>query len=132
MLIAMSVSKPDRPWVVDWFETLSIVVLGFEVAFLGVTWDDLFWVPLMLWIILAVTRRKSSVARWIFSAIYGAGFVIIVWLAAAGMLRLAEMEWTGWVLSVASVVQVTLLWSPATTEWLALRWHRTTAVEPSR
>jgi hypothetical protein len=119
MLLVMSARKPDRPLVVDWFETLSIVVLGFEVAFLGVTWDDLFWVPLLLWNILSVTRRRSSVARWIFSAIYGAGFVIMVWLAAAGMIRLADMEWTGWMLSVASIVQLILLWSSATSEWLA-------------
>lgn len=132
MLMAMSVRKPDRPWVVDWFETLSIVVLGFEVAFLGVTFDVLFWVPLILWTILSVTRRKSSIARWIFSAIYGAGFVIIVWLAAAGMLRLADMEWTGWVLSVASIVQLTLLWSPATSEWLALSRPSATADKASR
>jgi hypothetical protein len=75
----------------------------------------------MLWIILSVTRRKSPVARWIFSAVYAIGFVLTAYLAMAGMFQLSDIEWIGWTLFALAIVQLALIWPTATSKWLAKR-----------
>jgi hypothetical protein len=125
----MSEPEQDRPQVVQWFEILSVFVVAFDVAFVHLSWLDLLWDPLILWAVLSVTRRKSNLARWLFSAFYGAGFLIIITLFAIGQMRLWDFEWTGWVLSVANVVQIALLWSPATSKWVASKGRNASYVE---
>ena len=88
--------QSERPHSVATFETLSIIFLAFELAFVsGFTWGDLVWVPLTLWVVLSITRRKSSVARWIFTALCGFGFATMAYLFAAAPADVSKMEWTG-------------------------------------
>jgi hypothetical protein len=119
----------NRPWTVEWFEILSILVVGFDVAFVHLSWFDLLWDPLILWAVLSVTRRQSNVARWTFSGFYLAGFLIMLSLGVFGTLRLTDLEWTAWVLSVANIMQIVLLWSPATSEWIGSRGRRAYYIE---
>ena len=86
----------------------------------GFTWGDLVWVPLMLWVVLSITRRKSIVARWIFTVLYGFGFAIMAYaFFAASLAELSKMEWRIWVLTAAAVAQLALLWSRGTSQWIA-------------
>ena len=114
--------RVERPLSVTLFETLSVAVLAFEMMFAsGFSWEDLIWVPLMLWIILSVTRGKSSTGRWIFSALHVCGFLLMIYLLSRGLLRHSGITWPALVVTLASVPQLILLWSPTTSKWLASR-----------
>ena len=118
----MEARQAERPHSVAAFETLSVAYLAFELVFVpGFTWHDLVWVPLALWIVLSVTRRKSRVARWIFTALCGSGFAIMVYIFVAGLAELSQVDWAGWVLSAAAIAQLALLWSQGTSRWIASR-----------
>ena len=126
---AMATRTAKRPRSVAAFETLSIICLVLELVFgPGFTWDDLIWAPLMLWIVLSVTRRKSSVARWIFTLLYGLGVALLASIIAVGMVGPSDLKWTGWGLTLVGVVQLAMLWSQGTSRWIASR--RFDAMQP--
>jgi hypothetical protein len=82
-------------------------------------WDALIFVPLTLWVILSVSRGRSSVARWIFTAFYALGFILAAYGFAAKMARVEDITAAAWGLTIASVAQLWLLWSSDTSRWLA-------------
>lgn len=75
----------------------------------------------MLWVVLSITRRRSRVARWIFTTLYGPGFVIFAYLLATGWAKLSEVEWTTWLLLVVAIAELALLWARTTSEWVSPR-----------
>lgn len=118
----MQADEPQRPNSVAAFETLSLLSLAIDLILVsGFTWADLLWIPLMLWAVLSITRRRSSVARWVFTALYGLGFVIVAYLLATGLAKLSEVEWTGWLLSGLAIAQLALLWARTTSDWVSPR-----------
>lgn len=112
----------ERPQSVAVFEVLSVAALAFELILVsGFTWDDAISIPIMLWIILSVTRRKSSLARWLFSAFYAFGFIVMAYLFTTGTLEMQSVRWTVWLLTMLALIQLVLLWAPSTSRWIALR-----------
>lgn len=113
---------PPRPPVVTVFEALSVALLvadlllspGFELA-------DLLWVGLVLWLVLLVSRRRSRIARWIFTALTAAGVALLVYFASSRTVNFGTVGWSGWALTAAALVQMALLWSPPMSRWIASR-----------
>ncbi|ANY20004.1 hypothetical protein A6F68_01488 [Tsuneonella dongtanensis] len=109
---------------VQLFESISIVVLAWDLIIdSGMTLDDLIWVPLYLWLVLSISRKRSSTARLILTGMFVASLIFV-----AGILTIAPSEafsqitarhWTlgliGWFLGG---LQLWLAWSRPTTEWL--------------
>jgi hypothetical protein len=111
-----------RPRVVGRFETLSILMLAADLMFAsGVDWSDLFWMPMMLWIILSITRRGSRLARWIFTAMYALGACLIAYFVISGLLPLRSMSLAGWVMTIGGMAELGLLWSPAMSQWITFK-----------
>lgn len=106
----------DRPQIVTWFESLSIFVVVAEVIF-GSGWDSLIFLPLVLWI----SRGRSSIARWIFTALYALGCILGAYGVATKIIGLGAIKPAAWVLTVAAIVQLWLLWSADTSRWLSAK-----------
>ena len=109
------------------FETIAIVLLGAELVISeGLSLSDLLWVPLSLWIILSITRKRSQLARTIFTALFGLGYILLLaaLLAASGE-ELAEVKTNDWLLvlafSLLAAFKFWLLWCSSTSRWLATR-----------
>lgn len=126
-----SPSDPRPPTVV-WLEGLSILLLIAEVitSVEGESRDWLWIVvaPLLLWIILSITRGRSKVARWIYTALTGYSLLaLLYWLIAdlrdAGASNLGDFPFREWAVTfpwlVFWLVELWLLWSPATSRWIA-------------
>lgn len=112
-----------RPSSVAFFETVSIGALALEIVSgtgvaAGSAFMDLLWLVFMLALILAVSRRRSLIARLGFTALYGIGFVGLIFIFSAGHLAHANVTPMAWLLMATSVVQLALLWSGTTTRWL--------------
>lgn len=113
-------TQAERPKIVEYFELGSVALLAIELLVgSGLAWDDVIWVPLMLWLILSITRRKSSLARWILSAVFGLGASLLILLFVRGVVPLAVLTWPAWLLLLASIAQFAILWSPVMSRWLA-------------
>ncbi len=87
----------------------------------GVTWVDVIWVALMLWIIGSITRGRSGTARWIFTVFAALGLFFFALALLKGMTGLSDISPAALPLTFAVVVQLWLLWSPATSRWIASR-----------
>ena len=125
--MSFSLKPADRPQTVTWFEWLSILVVIAGLNFgEWLRWDALIWVPLSLWIILSISRRGSSIARWIFTALYAIGFLVGAYGLATNIIALADFTPASWVLNAASVAQLWLVWSADTSRWLASTKERRT------
>ena len=117
-----------RPQTVATFEVLSVIVLALELILVsGFTWDDAISLPIMLWMIFSVTRQRSGLARWLFSAIYAFGFFVSAYLFADGTLEVQSVRWTIWLFLMLGIIQLSLLWAPATSQWIASRAKRADA-----
>lgn len=116
-----SLIPTGRPQTVTWFEWLSTLVVIAELISFGSGWLDLAWALLILWIIISISRRRSSIARWIFTAIYVLGYFKGAYDLAADNFGLADIASEEWALAVATIVQLWLVWSPGTSRWLASR-----------
>ncbi len=120
----------ERPQTVVWFELLSFPVLAGDAIFdPGLTWIDLIWVALMLWIIGSITRGRSGTARWIFTVFAALGFFFFGLALLTGMTGLSDISPAALLLTFAAVVQLWLLWSPATSRWIASRGQQAAGAE---
>lgn len=115
-----SLGPADRPQTVTWFEWLGIFVIIAEVIDTGFHWFALIWAPLMLWIIISISRRRSSGARLIFTSLYALGFIWDIYRLVMHQSELANGP-VDWGLAAATMLQLLLVWSPATSRWLASR-----------
>jgi uncharacterized membrane protein len=112
----------DRPRTVFAFETVSILTIAADLVLAsGFSWVDLVWTPLMLWLILSITRRRSRNGRWLFSALYALGLVLLAFFINQGVIQLGSFTWAAWLLMVAGLLQLVLLWSAPTSRWLEPR-----------
>lgn len=124
-------TKP--PSTVSALETISILMIAGSVVFNGIKIDgdlisSLLSLALILWLVLKVTRRRSSRARVALTVMAALG------LGAAMLALVYYGSWTqvfketsinptasllgaivGFVLTVAQLI---LLWHPMTTEWI--------------
>ena len=124
-------TKP--PSTVSALETISILMIAGSVIFNGIKIDgdlisSLLSLALILWLVLKVTRRRSSRARVALTVMAALG------LGAAMLALVYYGSWTqvfketsinptasllgaivGFVLTVAQLI---LLWHPMTTEWI--------------
>lgn len=105
------------------FEWLSIVLIALEVVSgetitAGSAFSDLLVLALNFGLVLAISRGRSRVARWAFTLLYAAGFAFMIYAFSNGLLRPSSVTWLAWLMWCASVLQLALLWSPATTLWL--------------
>ena len=116
----METSESSAPASVVSFELLGVASLAFDMVFgMGVDWFSIFWVPLMLGLIFGVTRGRSGVARSAFTLIFAFGGALILYFFATGLLAPTDMLTSGWIMTAASIFQLWLLWSPATSDWIA-------------
>ncbi|HEV2079237.1 MAG TPA: hypothetical protein VGR19_04995 [Allosphingosinicella sp.] len=122
-------STPDqRPQKVVWFEVISILLLIAD-AFDSVggrapTWFVMLFVLLMLWLILSISRRRSNVARWIFTVFLAAFILLLIYDLAthrmeSGVFNLAEIRVVDWLLGLGTMLQLWLLSSADTRRWIA-------------
>lgn len=75
--------------------------------------------------ILAVTRRKSALARWIYTGlILLASGLVAVAIWRDGAPHPSELHWADWVLIPATIAQLILLWSRPMSVWIATRAKR--------
>ena len=85
-------SKDDRPNIVKYFEIMNLTVLFIGVIIAAISYkqtleiaNPLFigfmqffvWI-IMLWIILAITRKRSGVAKWIFIITFVVGIPLYI------------------------------------------------------
>jgi len=116
----MEASKSSPPASVVSFELLGVVSLAFDMVFgMGVGWFSVFWFPLMLGLIFGVSRGRSGGARWAFTIIFAFGGALMLYFFATGLLMPTDMFTSGWIMTAASIAQLWLLWSPATSDWIA-------------
>jgi hypothetical protein len=117
--MAVSWKPGDRPRTIVWFETLCILEFVADLIFgSGLTWDALVWVPI-LWVVLSISRDASNIARWIFTGLYAFIFSVVAYGLVTGMVGLADATSIAWVSTIASLLQLWLLWSPETSHWIA-------------
>ncbi len=110
----------QRPLTVRAFEALSIATLAFELVLVsGVDWSDLVWLPLMLVLIMSVTRSGSATARWIFSVLCALQLAMAFYLFARGSMPPLDVASAAWIMAGAAMLQLALLWSPAMSHWIA-------------
>ena len=113
---------PPRPAAVTAFEGLSIALLILDlIVSPGFDFADLLMAGLILGLVLLVSRRRSRIARWIFTAITAAGFALLVYFHSTGAVDVGTVAWSGWALAAGALVQIALLWSPPMSRWLASR-----------
>ena len=118
----------DRPPTVAWFEWLSISLLIYDCIYDRIV-SEVPWLAiiayalLMLWIIVAISRRSSRVARWFLTALDAIAYVAFLFQLATGdaevrkaMLGGGDTKWAAFVLSL---VTLWLLWSRPMSRWIA-------------
>ena len=116
----------DRPPTVAWFEWLSILLLIYDCIDTDLPWLAVIaYALLMLWIIVAISRRRSRAARWFLTVISAIAYVAILFQLTTGdaevreaMLGGGDIEWAALVLSL---VTLWLLWSRPMSRWIASR-----------
>ena len=120
----------DRPLTVAWFEWLSILILIYD-CIDNRTVNEVPWFAViayalvMLWIIVAISRRRSRAARWFLTVISAVAYVAFLFQLTTGdaevreaMLGGGDIEWAALVLSL---VTLWLLWSRPMSRWIASR-----------
>jgi len=119
-------SDDERPWTVKAFETIALIlVIADLVVSKGFSFDDLIWIPLYLWMILSITRKKSALARSIFTALCLPGLLValVILLRDSGNLPTIGVV-DGMIavaLGLAAAFHLWLIWSTPTSRWLATR-----------
>lgn len=110
-----SILEPaDRPLAVSWFEWLSLSLLVYNCIGEAPWPAVLAYVLFTLWMVLAISRHRSAVSRWLLTAINAIFYaVLIVRLAKddAILRSAAETEPMEWVLGVLNLTTLGLLWS---------------------
>jgi hypothetical protein len=115
-----------RPKSIIAFEAIAFAQLGLSFA---VTAADDFIGSLLtsgalLTLVLFITRRASSMARWLYIGMFFAGLVMMGWMAVArpsALLDQPQGRLIGMALStLTSIVLIWLLVSPTASRWLAL------------
>ena len=115
--------QPALPTPIVAFEVLSVSLLALEVISgagiaAGSMFSDVVGLAATLGLVIAISRGRSRVGRWIFTLLYALGCALLLYLVWRGLLRPASLTPVAWLLLSASAVQLGLLWSPAATEWL--------------
>ena len=120
----------DRPLNVALFEWLSILVLIFDCTE-NRTVNEAPWFAViayalvMLWIIVAVSRRRSRAARWTLTVLDAIVWVAFLFQLTTGDTDVREAMWGGglieWAGLVLSLVTLWLLWSRPMSRWIACR-----------
>ncbi|MFM5893937.1 MAG: hypothetical protein ACKOQM_05825 [Novosphingobium sp.] len=130
----MKAERNDKPpSSVTAVETVSILMLAVSVVFGGVRFDGdligrMLSLGFALWLVLKVTRRRSSRARLVLTVLAGLGFImefmvlIIPGLWAQAIGEIEQSPKTAMLGAIVgsgfTVVQLFLLWHPATTRWI--------------
>ena len=120
----LETQRAERPWTVSVFETLSIVLVGASLIISeGFSIGDLFWTGLYCWLILSISRKRSKIARAIFTALTAVGFIILVTATlTSSRAELAEIETWLWGAAIAMSMiysaQIWLVWCAPTDRWL--------------
>jgi hypothetical protein len=113
--VRLSLNPPGRPATVAWFEWLGIPLAIAELTAFGPGARALTSASIMLLLVVAVSRGRSGAARWLFTICLAYYFVMQAYDLAGGRVALGAPDWA---LMAAALVQLWLLWSPATTSWL--------------
>lgn len=104
------------------FEWLSIILLALGVVLGGIeagsAFLELLALALQFGLVLAVSRGRSRVARWVFTLVYALGFALMIYWLSSGLLLFASVTWPIWLIWGGSALQLALLWNPATSLWL--------------
>ena len=115
-----------RPLTVAWFEWLSILLLIYDCIDTDLPWLAVIaYALLMLWVILAISRRRSRAARWFLTVIDALAYVAFLFQLTTGDTEVREAMWSGraieWAALVLSLVTLWLLWSRPMSRWIASR-----------
>ena len=115
----------DRPRAVSWFEWLSISIIVYECAVSEAPWLAVLANALLtLWIIVAVSRQRSRVARWFLTVLNAIFYAVFLFRLTTDELGL-EMATVGgpsdWAVTVLDLATFWLLWSRPMSEWIASR-----------
>jgi hypothetical protein len=101
------------------FELLSVALLAFGIVLEpGFSWGDVVGVALMLWMVLSITRRRSSSARRLFTSLFALGLLLMAYLMAQRMIHPSRLTGTMGLVGLANLLQLALLWSRPTSSWL--------------
>ncbi len=119
-------SKDTQPWTVKAFESLALILLAADLILSeGFSIDDLVWIPLYLWMILSITRKKSALARTIFTTLFVVGWIVAIIIFSDHLGRVAAFsiveKMVAVALGAATAFHLWLLWSAPTSGWLATR-----------
>ena len=120
----------DRPLNVALFEWLGIFILISD-CIDNRTVNEVPWFAViayalvMLWIIVAISRRRSRAARWILTVVSAIAYVAFLFQLTTGDTEVREAMWGGglieWAGLVLSLVTLWLLWSRPMSQWIASR-----------
>ncbi len=129
-------AAPKPPTTVSALETISILMIAGNVIFGGIKFDSdligsLLSLGIVFWLVLKVTRRRSSRARIALTIMAALGFgIVVLALAYTGSWAQPSIELsrTRTVLILGAIIgfgltlaQLILLWHPATTAWIRSR-----------
>ena len=119
-------SQDKRPWTVRAFESLALILLAADLILSeGFSIGDLVWIPLYLWMILSITRKKSALARTIFTLLFVVGWVLAVIIFSSHSGKVPAFSFLEGLVAVAlgaaTAFHLWLLWSAPTSGWLATR-----------
>lgn len=124
-------SEGKRPWTVTVFESWAIVLLAADLVLTeGFSFEELIWIPLYLWMILSISRKKSALARTIFTALCAAGWIVMIGILSGQFGQVPPFNLIEILVAVADSAATAfllwLLWSAPTSAWLATRHHNET------
>ena len=106
-----------RPLSVTVFEALALTTLVVDLAlFSQMDWLYFAVSGLLLLLVLSISRLRSRLARWVYTAINL--LLVPVLIYAAAQFRLPDWTLANWIFVLAGFVQIILLWLPSTSEWL--------------
>jgi hypothetical protein len=109
--------NPMRPLSVTIFEAMGITTLIVDMAL----YSDRDWLNfavsgLILLLILSISRLRSRLARWVYTALNL--IMVPVLIYAAAQFRLPDWTLSNWIFALAGFVEIILLWLPSTSKWL--------------